>query len=34
VFRGGMTMYYACPKCHVVFGRENGYFTGAERFHP
>ena len=22
-------MYYACPECRVVFGRENGYFTGA-----
>jgi hypothetical protein len=22
-------MYYACPECGVVFGRENGYFTGA-----
>jgi hypothetical protein len=22
-------MYYACPECRVVYGRENGYFTGA-----
>ena len=22
-------MYYACPECGLVFGRENGYFTGA-----
>jgi len=22
-------MRYACPNCGVVFGRENGYFTGA-----
>jgi hypothetical protein len=22
-------MYYACPRCRVVYGRENGYFTGA-----
>jgi hypothetical protein len=22
-------MYYACPNCGLVFGRENGYFTGA-----
>jgi uncharacterized protein (DUF983 family) len=30
VFRGrGLTMHYACPRCRVVFGRENGYFTGA-----
>jgi uncharacterized protein (DUF983 family) len=28
-FRGGLTMYYACPACGLVFGRENGYFTGA-----
>ena len=25
-------MLYACPDCHVVFGRENGYFTGAMIF--
>jgi uncharacterized protein (DUF983 family) len=24
-----LNMYYACPECGVVFGRENGYFTGA-----
>jgi hypothetical protein len=24
-----LSMYYACPACGVVFGRENGYFTGA-----
>jgi hypothetical protein len=24
-----MRMYYACPECRLVFGRENGYFTGA-----
>jgi hypothetical protein len=24
-----LEMYYACPECGVVFGRENGYFTGA-----
>src|SRR6188472_1588638 len=24
-----LRMYYACPACGVVFGRENGYFTGA-----
>jgi uncharacterized protein (DUF983 family) len=29
VFRGGLNMYYACPVCRVVYGRENGYFTGA-----
>src|SRR5689334_5106981 len=30
VFPGrGLGMYYACPSCHVVYGRENGYFTGA-----
>ena len=22
-------MYYACPECGLVFGREEGYFTGA-----
>jgi hypothetical protein len=22
-------MNYACPQCGVIFGRENGYFTGA-----
>ena len=22
-------MYQACPECRVIFGRENGYFTGA-----
>lgn len=22
-------MYYACPECRVIYGRENGYFTGA-----
>ncbi len=22
-------MYEACPECRVIFGRENGYFTGA-----
>ncbi len=22
-------MYTACPECRVIFGRENGYFTGA-----
>lgn len=22
-------MYHACPNCRVVYGRENGYFTGA-----
>ena len=22
-------MYYACPRCGLVFGRESGYFTGA-----
>lgn len=22
-------MFYACPCCGVVYGRENGYFTGA-----
>jgi hypothetical protein len=27
-----MRMLYACPDCHVVFGRENGYFTGAMIF--
>jgi uncharacterized protein (DUF983 family) len=29
VFRGGLRMYEACPECRVVYGRENGYFTGA-----
>jgi uncharacterized protein (DUF983 family) len=30
VFRGqGLAMHYACPDCRVVYGRENGYFTGA-----
>jgi uncharacterized protein (DUF983 family) len=30
VFRGrGLAMHYACPECRVVYGRENGYFTGA-----
>jgi uncharacterized protein (DUF983 family) len=29
VFKRGMAMYYACPLCGVVYGRENGYFTGA-----
>src|ERR1700738_1053991 len=30
VFRGpGLRMYYACPECRVIYGRENGYFTGA-----
>src|SRR5215211_4388438 len=29
VFRSGMHMFYACPECRLVFGRENGYFTGA-----
>src|SRR5215216_612429 len=29
VFRGGMRMHEACPECRVMFGRENGYFTGA-----
>lgn len=24
-----MRMYEACPECRVIFGRENGYFTGA-----
>src|SRR5262249_50077732 len=24
-----LRMYYACPACGLVFGRENGYFTGA-----
>jgi len=24
-----LEMNYACPECGVVFGRENGYFTGA-----
>jgi uncharacterized protein (DUF983 family) len=24
-----MRMYYACPSCRVIYGRENGYFTGA-----
>jgi uncharacterized protein (DUF983 family) len=28
-FRGGLTMYYACPNCGLVFGRESGYFIGA-----
>ena len=22
-------MYQACPECRVIYGRENGYFTGA-----
>ena len=22
-------MYAACPECRVIYGRENGYFTGA-----
>jgi len=22
-------MYRACPECRVIYGRENGYFTGA-----
>ena len=22
-------MHYACPSCGLVYGRENGYFTGA-----
>src|SRR5207302_1221185 len=25
-------MFYACPHCGVVFGRESGYFTGAMIF--
>jgi hypothetical protein len=25
-------MLYACPNCRVIFGRENGYFTGAMIF--
>src|SRR3954468_21037160 len=29
VFRGGLRMYTACPECRVIYGRENGYFTGA-----
>jgi hypothetical protein len=29
VFRGGLRMYYACAECRVIYGRENGYFTGA-----
>jgi hypothetical protein len=29
VFRGGLRMYYACPECGVIYGRESGYFTGA-----
>src|ERR1700682_5884321 len=29
VFRTGMSMYYACPECRMIYGRENGYFTGA-----
>ncbi|MBV9544717.1 MAG: DUF983 domain-containing protein [Chloroflexi bacterium] len=29
VFRGLLSMYFACPVCGVVYGRENGYFTGA-----
>jgi uncharacterized protein (DUF983 family) len=29
VFRGGLRMYQACPECRVIYGRENGYFTGA-----
>jgi uncharacterized protein (DUF983 family) len=29
VFRAGMNMYTACPECRVIYGRENGYFTGA-----
>ncbi len=24
-----MRMYYACPECRVIYGRESGYFTGA-----
>lgn len=24
-----LRMLYACPRCRVIFGRENGYFTGA-----
>ena len=24
-----LRMYYACPECGLVFGREEGYFTGA-----
>jgi hypothetical protein len=24
-----LSMYFACPECGVVYGRENGYFTGA-----
>jgi uncharacterized protein (DUF983 family) len=24
-----LRMYYACPRCRVIYGRENGYFTGA-----
>jgi uncharacterized protein (DUF983 family) len=27
-----MRMLYACPNCGVVYGRENGYFTGAMIF--
>jgi uncharacterized protein (DUF983 family) len=27
-----MRMYYACPSCRVIYGRENGYFTGAMIF--
>jgi uncharacterized protein DUF983 len=22
-------MFYACPECGLIFGREEGYFTGA-----
>ena len=29
VFRGLLRMSFACPQCGLVFGRENGYFTGA-----
>src|ERR1700738_4601669 len=29
VFKSGVNMYYACPECRVIYGRENGYFTGA-----
>jgi uncharacterized protein (DUF983 family) len=29
VFAGAMRMYNACPECRVIYGRENGYFTGA-----
>jgi len=27
-----MRTFYACPACGVVYGRENGYFTGAMIF--